>query len=426
MNHSSVTTTTLAVLLIQAMTSCGQDSATPPSTFSVRDSAGVTIYESTAPAWAPGEEWSVVAEPVVHIGVIDGREEYQFTTIAGVWRVPDGGFVVADVQSAEIRFFDAGGIFRGSFGSPGEGPDEFQRLVTAYAYRGDSIAVWDARRRLKVFDGDGRLGRSVPFSVTPPMPPPGSPRVGLVVGGLNGAFPDGTFLVYPGTTFPLTPGERIPQGVAFLRYSAEGDSLQSVGPFSGPEVMIPEPGAGGVRLVSPFPRQVVSFPGRTGTFVGASEDFEVQRFRSDGVLDLLIRASHRSLTLTQAHRDIFEDRERRRLAESASPQALARALATVEFPETVPPYSQLLVDSEDHLWVRDYKMSDTPGPEVWSVFSPEGQLLGTLETPERFEVRQIGANFMVGIWTDELDVRYVRMYGLDRGVSVGINIPRGP
>jgi hypothetical protein len=387
--------------------------STPPSPFRVRDSAGVQIVESTAPAWVPGEEWTVVAEPVVHIGVIDGREEYQFTTIAGVWRVPDGGFVVADVQSAEIRFFDAGGMFRGSFGSPGEGPDEFQRLVNAYAYRGDSIAVWDARRRLKVFDGDGRLGRSVPFSVTPPMPPPGGPRVGLLVGGLNGAFPDGTFLVYPGTTF--TPGEQIPREISFLRYSAEGDSLQSLGPFSGPEVMIWESSAGGVWLPSPFPRQVMSFPGRTGTFVGASEDFEVQRFRSDGVLDLLIRASHRSLTLTQAHRDIFEDRVRGRSADSASPQALARAIATVEFPETVPPYSQLLVDSEDHLWVRDYKMSDTPGPEIWSVFSAEGRLLGTLETPERLHVHQIGADFILGIWTDELDVSYVRVYTLERG-----------
>ena len=40
--------------------------------------------------------------------------------------------------------------------------------------------------------------------------------------------------------------------------------------------------------------------------------------------------------------------------------------------------------------VRDYKIRGTPGPEVWSVFAPEGQLLGTLETPERLQVRQIG------------------------------------
>ncbi len=81
--------------------SVGCDSVSPPpSKFTVRDSAGVQIAESTAPAWAPGEAWTVGGEPAVHIGAIDGREEYQFTIIAGVWRVPDGGFVVADGRAA--------------------------------------------------------------------------------------------------------------------------------------------------------------------------------------------------------------------------------------------------------------------------------------------------------------------------------------
>ncbi len=112
---------------------------------------------------------------------------------------------------------------------------------------------------------------------------------------------------------------------------------------------------------------------------------------------------------------MFKDSERERRPESASSEELERALASVEFPETVPPYSQLLVDSEDHLWVRDYKIRGTSGPETWSVFAPEGQLLGTLQTPERLQVRQIGADFILGIWTDELDVSYVRMYALERG-----------
>ncbi len=59
-------------------------------------------------------------------------------------------------------------------------------------------------------------------------------------------------------------------------------------------------------------------------------------------------------------------------------------------------------------------MSDTPGPETWSVFSTEGRLLGTLETPEHLQVRQIGVDFILGIWTDELDVSYVRVYTLER------------
>ena len=240
----------------------------------------------------------------------------------------------------------------------------------------------------------------------------------LTGSGLQGLFPDGTLLASPGMIVQITPtpGLRIPQETTLMRYSAEGDSLQSVGPFPEPEWVMPDISAlGGVRLGSPFARRVVYFPSRSGLYVGASKDLEIQRFRTDGVLDRLIFASHRSLVLTDEHRDLFEDYERGRLAESASPEELERALAAVEFPETVPPYSQLLVDSEDHLWVRDYKIRGTPGPEVWSVFAPEGQLLGTLKTPERLEVQQIGVAFILGIWTDELDVSYVRMYRLKRG-----------
>lgn len=240
----------------------------------------------------------------------------------------------------------------------------------------------------------------------------------LAGSGLMGLFPDGTLLASPGMVIQITPtpGLRIPQETTLIRYSAEGDSLHSVGPFPEPELVMPDISVlGGVRLGSPFTRRVVYFPGSQGLYVGASEDLEIQRFGSDGVLDLVIRAAHRSLVLTQEDREMLENYERGRLAESASAEELERALAALEYPETVPPYSQLLVDSEDHLWVRDYKSRGTSGPEVWSVFSPEGQLLGTLETPERLQVRQIGVDFVLGIWTDELDVRYVRMYTLERG-----------
>ena len=396
--------------------SCESVSVAPP-TFTVRDSAGVQIVESTAPAWAPEEAWTVSGEPAVHIGVIDGHEEYQFTFIAGVWRVPDGGFVVADRGSTEIRFFGADGIFRGSFGKRGDGPGEFARLLYAYPYRGDSIAVWDDRV-YSIYDRDGQFGRSQTLALDPPRPASaGGTGAGFIIPGWPiGMFPDGTLLALRGVIFQLIPGEPVPREVTFLRLSAEGDSLQGVGPFPGGVWPIEDPRVrSSVRLVSPFDRVAASSPSSAGLYVGASRDFEIQRFRSDGMVDLVIRASHRSLVLTEEHRDMFEDRERERLAGSASPQEFARALAAVEFPETVPPYSQLVVDSEDHLWVRDYKMGGTPGPQTWSVFAPEGQLLGTLETPERLQVRQIEADFILGIWTDELDVSYIRMYALERG-----------
>ncbi|HET9948443.1 MAG TPA: hypothetical protein VFQ22_05955 [Longimicrobiales bacterium] len=93
---------------------------------------------------------------------------------------------------------------------------------------------------------------------------------------------------------------------------------------------------------------------------------------------------------------------------------LERALAEVSFPPTVPPASQLLVDAEGDLWARHYWTFSSAGPETWSVFSRDGYLLGTVETPERLQARQIGRDFLLGIWTDDLDVRFVRKYALER------------
>jgi ligand-binding sensor domain-containing protein len=94
-----------------------------------------------------------------------------------------------------------------------------------------------------------------------------------------------------------------------------------------------------------------------------------------------------------------------------------RALLEVTFPQTIPAFSQLMEDSEGNLWVRHFKMRWSTGPETWSVFAPEGYLLGTVQTPEALQVRQIGTDFIAGIWTDELDIRYLRKYALIRSTQ---------
>lgn len=412
-----------------AVAAC-DSSAPPPSAYTVRDSAGVQIVESTAPAWAPEEAWTVDEEPTLEIGVIDGPEEYQFTTISGVWQTADGGFVVAD-RSGEIRVYDAGGAFRDKFGARGEGPGEFRSLVLALPYRGDSIAAWDpAATRLSVFDREGNLGRSVSFQSAPPSRPSAGAGTFFLFspGGPSSVFRNGDMLGPPPTLVSGKPGDVLTLEAFLLRYSPEGDSLQAYGPFVGAEVDFPDPSAPGLRLMRPYTRTLVSTPRTGGIYVGEGTSFEIESLSLDGTLERVIRSSHRNLTLTEAHREAFRELERDQLSNSQvgaappgvqipeppSSQEIERALAEVEFPATIPPYTQFLVDSEDDLWVREYKMQGAPGPEVWSVFAPEGYLLGTVETPERLQVRQIGPDFVLGIWTDELDVRYVRKYALER------------
>ena len=381
------------------------------STYTVRDSAGVQIIESTAPAWGDGEGWTVSEEPTLHIGVIEGADEYQFSIVTGVFE-RDGGIVVGDA-SGEVRIFGQTGTFLSAFGRQGEGPGEFRRLGWVAPFRGDSIAAWDSPgQRLSVFAGDGTFARAVsPPPLVPPTPD-GTDRLVWIAGGMTGALEDGTFLGSSGTVFRGQPGQRVVGLTHLVVFSQLGDSLRSIGPFE-VETRFPDVAAA-LRLLTPYQRAFQFTQRSGGVFILDGPNFEIEDLALDGSLERVLRASHVDLRLTDAHRQTYSDSERLRLRDDADPGALERALLEADFPETIPPASQLLVDSENHLWVRHYTTRWTVGPEHWSVFSPEGFLLGVVQTPERLQVRQIEADFLLGIWTDELDVRYIRKYGLER------------
>ena len=57
-----------------------------------------------------------------------------------------------------------------------------------------------------------------------------------------------------------------------------------------------------------------------------------------------------------------------------------------------------------------------PGREsrTWTLFDPEGVRAGRLTLPERFNPVEIGPDYILGVGWDEMNVEYVRMYGLER------------
>jgi len=74
-----------------------------------------------------------------------------------------------------------------------------------------------------------------------------------------------------------------------------------------------------------------------------------------------------------------------------------------------------MTDALDHLWVEEYEIPGEERPGVlWTVFDPEGRVLGFVETPEGLEVFEIGEGYMLGRITDELGVEFVQVWPLDR------------
>jgi hypothetical protein len=359
----------------------------------------------------------VTPDPILHIGVADGgAEEYRFTVIAGpaqhggTWQLSDGTIVAADFGTRQIRRYTSDGTFMHAWGRRGQGPGEFQQFQVV-PYRGDSILAIDVVR-YSFYDADGTLGRMVTVDLREVDNTGERPRP-VASTGLQLAFGDGSFLAIRNPAAIFTPGECRSGERIFFRYDADAQFVDTIGVYPSPEVCFSDPSSGLLSL--PFGQEFAFTTHGTDVYVGSVDGFEIRRVSVLDGAEALIRASHVDQTTTEAHRDGFREsaRETARV-NNLDAAALERALLDLEFPPTVPAFSQLMVDSDGHLWVRHYKQRWSVGPETWSVFAPEGHLLGTIQTPEDLQVRQIERDFILGIWTDELDIRYVRKYGLDR------------
>jgi hypothetical protein len=95
-----------------------------------------------------------------------------------------------------------------------------------------------------------------------------------------------------------------------------------------------------------------------------------------------------------------------------------RVFGKMTIPETLPAFRSLKVDAMGWLWAELYEWDPTLPPK-WMVFDLDGRARGTLTTPKGLVVESIGADYILGIWIDDLGIEFVRRYALNRGVVLG-------
>lgn len=96
-------------------------------------------------------------------------------------------------------------------------------------------------------------------------------------------------------------------------------------------------------------------------------------------------------------------------------------------PDTVPVFSDFLVDEEGLAWVRPYVPERDPrslggnvgmGPAgpggTWELYSLEGERVDSVEMPEGLTPHHVTSDQLVGIHRDDLGVERVRVYRLER------------
>ena len=393
----------LTVLLgAGVLAGCGATAGAAPVT---RDSAGVAIVENTAPAWREGEAWRLSAEPSLTIGEVDGPPEYQFGRVAGAVRLSDGRVVVADAQQNVLRDFNASGRHLASVGREGEGPGEFRSLAWVQATPEDSLLAYDPRlERVTVFSPQAEPVRSVSLRSEPGQ------SVLEVLGRLAGGG-------YLASEQPYAGPEQIRGGlrrdsVLMLRLGADGSAGDSLARIPGRESFVEIVEHGNTRMTLFFGRIPVFALSGDRVVLGTNDAYEMLVYSPSGALERRIRQRVEPRPVTDA--DVAALRQK--FTDGLPAQWLARAQPLLEkmpVPATMPFYRAVLVDDAGDLWVEDYA-GPRDDSHAWSVFDAQGRLLGSVDMPEALRPTQIGRDYVLGVWRDELGVESVRLYALEK------------
>ena len=419
----SQTANVAATAILLAATAC--DSA-PDFTHTIHtDSAGISIATAVTPLWGPGEGWTVEAEPFVEIGTVSGAPEYQLANVAAAVRLSNGDIVVADRGASELRRYDAEGVFLWSTGREGEGPGEFESLDFLGTMPGDSLVTYDWELlRIQVFDPGGRLVRTLRAELPSDVGSAGGSAPDRAVGVVDGRLIVRFAEMAGGTTTGIVRwiDYRL---VALDLTDGSATSLIVVG---GEEVEVVRRDDGGLadsRYVFGNMPEFGAAAGRVAVI-----DTEAWRVRLVSPLDGSIkRIVRREVAPREATDAVYEAHMEGIVGMVAQTGAPAEQVDFVrrmwsEYPRapTLPVLRSVHVDAAGHVWLAPYYVAGAD-PPPFEVFAPDGTWLGTVALPPGLErgfiqyqapYMEIGTDYVLGVWKDELDVQYVRLYRLHR------------
>ena len=390
-----------ASLLLAAACGDSPDTESPPHAGGLRDSAGVRIAENPRPPAGSRLGWEIGPEPTVAIGAADGERPYRLDRVGMAATLADGGIALADGGSNEVRIFDADGVHLRSWGGYGRGPGEFDELHGVARWRGDSIAAWDRfpYRGVAIFDDEGGLGRMVALGM-------GGPDRNISI--LRG----GSFLadhwLHGEHGFRVGDGsELLVQEQVFEIRDADGVRTASLAALPGREYFHFDNRGMPVEMDVAFSRSVYAAAWRDLALVSPNHGYELRAYAADGTLRRIVRVDHTPVPVTDSLVALAREKWGRGDRFDGMP-----------LPPTLPAFATIMADALDHLWVREYPVPgrESPSP-VWTVFDPEGQVLGFVETPPRLLVYEIGADYVLGKWFGEPGVMQVQVWPLRRDGS---------
>ncbi len=342
-------------------------------------SIGLGVGPTPMPIFAQAPDlphWQIEAEPDLTIGTADGPDEQVLARVSDAALLANGTIVIQNSVRGlfELRFFSAEGEFLGVASRWGEGPFEFEYSTGLHLMTGDSLLVTGTDGRFAVFGPSGQHVRAGHLS-------------GFPTGFNRVAFANDRLVL----TWRLGSNTMPPEGVsrsvlALGTYSlaegrlAEVDTVlgrTTVSVFpQGPELVIPLP--------YPFAPTSYFAAGEGRIWVGATDDGYIRGLDPErGELEVVIELPAREAVSRRDQGD-FEDwvaSVARSRARGVSGTAWSDYHRDMQFPDFLPAFGDLLVDSRGNLWVQSYELPSDTDYREWVVYSPRGAPFARVTLP---------------------------------------------
>lgn len=353
---------------------------------------------------------------VARIGDSSGEMDYLFDGVGDVAVLGPESFAVLDRGSNEVRAYDSSGALLWKVGGEGDGPGEFRSASRLSLLEGDRFLVWDSRlSRATTFGSD----RSVVSTARADFG-----TMAAFTAGFVAALPDGSWIQRIGVN-PLDLRDE-PDGprrdsVRFVHVAADGASQRDVMTVQGPARYLARYSQvtwEQQRLI--LGRELVAAIRVDTLLVATTDSMHFSRVVPGGgaVAPLKIDRPARP-----ADRRAREAERSARVAaalgasESTSGQSLpglasmvvGRAEALQEMPaeESFPAFSDFLIATGGEVWIKEYRLSDEAGSELWyrldSAYEPDAWM----QLPEGEELGAVGHGLVLSVATDSLGVETV-------------------
>jgi hypothetical protein len=370
------------VVIVFGLAGCTDARSGAAESFAATDSAGIRIASNVwSGAWEV-PEWQLAAVPALSIGDPAPSPEYELHRVYYARTTP-AGRIIAAVNLHEIRIYEADGRYVRTIGRQGSGPGEFEFLWDAHPVGDTLIRSLDvANRRVTIF-----AARDDAIRTESTMIPVSSP---------NGAglLADGS---YAGLSMVADrPNERV-----VLLIAPDGASADTLGVVSAPASS--ESAVANARPM--FEPAFSSTAAGRWVWAGWEGRYEIRRYAPDSRLEQIVRSTFAGEPVTDAIRQSVTE---------AVPAGSEAARRTPVFPDRLPAWNKLLASPSGWLWVRREPSPLEEAANTWDIFDPEGRLAAYIRIPMTGRLSEVGDDYVLGVFRNELDVESIRRYAIVR------------